>query len=52
MKNFIGAVLAFSIFTGAQIMAQTQWVICENPINGMRQQFPNSCPSGWIYIGI
>ena len=30
--------------------AQTNWVVCENPVNGQTQSFPNRCPSGWIFI--
>ena len=50
MKHFIGALMAFTILAGAH--AQTNWVICENPVNGARQSFPDSCPAGWIFVGL
>ena len=31
---------------------QTRWVICENPVSGVRQTFPRQCPSGWIFVDV
>ena len=46
----MGALFVITMFYLQPVQAQTNWVICENPVNGARQSFPNRCPSGWIFI--
>ena len=30
--------------------AQTNWVVCESIVGGTESVFPDSCPTGWVFV--
>ena len=47
---FILIGLSFAMNVKAHQDEQTNWVVCENIANGVRQSFPNRCPSGLVFV--